>query len=384
MQYLHDEKYYIDLYDLSTIKSCLKVIEMFQDIYQKSLNSKELKGMSKEDIFKDTNKIMYWNLMLVQAQEYKRKKETLKKWVDSDRIKQEKYDSCIEPSNISCPKCNSVMRATKTKHLEDYTNKPLRVMFLFRCTKCKHQEWVYDDGEIRKSEPTLCTKCKREIEVAVKKNKSEKIIVWTRKCKACGHIETETDNLEENHKEYLQKEQRNKELLEKYRNAFCLSDEEGKKYLFEIEAMEYAKQVREVVKAKYDNSAYQQINSLNKLTVIKLEKLLTKVLEQSNYTKFSLSSPDIGQSVIVSFTVQDENSTRRENASRSDLERLLKNTLENTNWRLIGNVDYRLGFLSGRLRGYEHEDELFNLLNKKKTPQKELDSEMQMKYSAST
>jgi len=56
MQYLEDEQKYIDRYDLSTIKECLKVIEMFNGVYNKSLTSEKLKGMSKEDKYSDTTK----------------------------------------------------------------------------------------------------------------------------------------------------------------------------------------------------------------------------------------------------------------------------------------------------------------------------------------
>ena len=49
MDYLKDNQTYIDRYDLSTIKECLKVVDMFQDIYQKSIANEDLKDMSKED-----------------------------------------------------------------------------------------------------------------------------------------------------------------------------------------------------------------------------------------------------------------------------------------------------------------------------------------------
>lgn len=75
MQYLQDEQQYVDRYDLLTIKKCLKVVEMFQDIYNKSLTSKELKGMSKHDKYSDITKLMYWQLWFIQAQEYKNKKK---------------------------------------------------------------------------------------------------------------------------------------------------------------------------------------------------------------------------------------------------------------------------------------------------------------------
>lgn len=384
IDYLKDEQYYVDRYDLLTIKECFKVIEMFRDVYKQSLASEELKDMSEHDKYSDTTKLMYWHLWVTQAQEYKDKKETIKKWMDEDGIKQEKYDSAIEPRNISCPACKAVMQATETKHLEDYTDQPMRVMFLFRCTKCKKQEWIYEDGEVRVSKPDLCPKCNKEIEVTHKKAKEGKIITWTRKCKSCGHTETEVDDFEKSHQEYLQREQAEKELLEKYRTAFCLTDEEGEKYLFEIEAMEYASQLRDEVKQKYDNSTYQQVNKLKKLTIVELEKLLTKVLEKENYMKLSFATPEMGQFIFAPFTLQDADTSRRPNISTSTLEKLLRSTLEDTNWRLVDGVSYRLGFLSGRLKGYEREDDLLKLYEKKKEPQRAIDPEKRMKYSTST
>lgn len=380
-RYLKDEQYYIDRYDLSTIQACLKVFEVFQDIYQKSLSSNELKGMSKHDKYSDVTKIMYWQLWFTQAQRYKDKKEIVLKWMDEDRIKQEKYDNTNEPQNIHCPSCKAVMQLAISKHLEDYLDEPMRVMFLFRCPKCKKQEWVYEDGEIRVSKPYLCPKCNKEIEV--KHTKKGRVITWTKKCKHCGHTEEEIDDFEKNHQEYLQKEQADQELLEKYRVAFCLSDEEGEKFLYELEAMEYAKQVRENAQQKYDNSAYVQVTKLKKLTIVDLEKLLTSVLSKSKYTKLSFSSPEINQFIFAPFTLQDADSSRRANISTSTLEKILKSTLENTNWRLVDSVTYRLGFLSGRLKGYEREEDLVKLYEKKQEPQKPLDSEKRMKYSTS-
>lgn len=382
MDYLKDEQYYIDRYDLLTIKECLEVIGMFRDIYKDSLSGDEFKGMSQEDKYSDTTKIMYWFLWFTQAQQYKNKKEAIRKWMESDQIKQEKYDSTLEPRNVHCPACKTTMNPTGTKYLEDYTDQPMRVMFLFRCIKCKKQEYVYGNGEVRVFKPDLCSKCSKEIEVTHSKSKNGKVITWTRKCRACGHTETEVDDFEKSHQEYLQKEQDEKELLEKYRTAFCLTEEEGEKYLFELEAMEYARQISDEEKQKYDNSAYQQVSKLKKLTVIELEKLLTEVLEKANYTKLSFTTPEIGQFIFIPFTLQDADTSRRGNISTETLEKLLKSTLENTNWRLIDRVNYRLGFLSGRLKGYEREEDLLKLYEKK-VPQKTLDPEKRMKYSTS-
>jgi hypothetical protein len=147
--------------------------------------------------------------------------------------------------------------------------------------------------------------------------------------------------------------------------------------------MEYAHQVGEQAQQKYDNKAYIEVSKLNKLTIVDLEKLLTNVLKKANYQKLSFSSPEINQFIYVPFTLQDADTSRRANISTSTLEKLLKTTLENTNWRLVDGISYRLGFLSGRLKGFEREEDLVKLYEKMKELQKQLDPDKRMKYSTS-
>ena len=49
----------------------------------------------------------------------------------------------------------------------------------------------------------------------------------------------------------------------------------------------------------------------------------------------------------------------------------------------MDGVSYRLGFLSGRLKGYEREEDLMKLYEKQKEPQKPIDPKKRMKYSIS-
>jgi len=46
MNYLQDEQNYVDRYDLHTIGECLDTVKMFQEVYQKSLTSEDLKDIS--------------------------------------------------------------------------------------------------------------------------------------------------------------------------------------------------------------------------------------------------------------------------------------------------------------------------------------------------
>ena len=88
MQYLHDEQDYIDRYDLHTIEECLDNVKMFQDIYQKRLNSEELKDISQEDKLHDANLMLHRILFVIKGKRYEKKQETIQKWMEEDKLKQ--------------------------------------------------------------------------------------------------------------------------------------------------------------------------------------------------------------------------------------------------------------------------------------------------------
>ena len=71
----------------------------------------------------------------------------------------------------------------------------------------------------------------------------------------------------------------------------------------------------------------------------------------------------MGKDVFIRFSTRDEKSGRVEYHSTKDLRKIINKTLENTAWRLMSEgISYRLGFLSGRLRGYEREEDLIKLV----------------------
>lgn len=382
MEYLNEEKHYLDLYDLFTIKRCLRRIEFWKKAYKKHSNEKELENLTEEEKLKDFNKILGMELYFTKISEYERKRKTIGGWIEKDRIKQDKYDNTPEPKEIYCSDCDSEMHST-LKHLENYMDEPLRVLFFFECPSCKKRKGIYDNGEEHISKPQLCTKCKKEVEVTYKKRR--KVITWTYKCKSCGFTEAVVDDFEKKSAKWEKEKQEDKKLLKKYRKEFCLSDKEGKKGIETMEAMEVADVVRKEEMQKYDNSVYARSLQLKKTNISDLEKLLVKSLEKSKYAKLSFDKPEIGQYVIVPFTVQDLDSSRKDRASVFELEKLIKDALEDTNWRLLSNnTTYRLGYVEGRLKGHEREEDMLKLAGKKKEtkPKSKIDEAKRQKYAS--
>lgn len=126
------------------------------------------------------------------------------------------------------------------------------------------------------------------------------------------------------------------------------------------------KQFSELVKDKEDNKEhYSKVKKLKKPKINELEKIISKAIKKDSYAKFTFSKPDFGRHVTVEFTVEDSLSKRKEYDSRSTLKKLLISNLKDTNWRLMSEgISYRLGYLRGRIKGYEDEKELMELVKK--------------------
>ncbi len=381
MEYLKEQQYYIDRYDLSTIQECLEMIDVCTKSYVEGKKKGATKGLTSEGEWAKTSNWMTNQLLFqIKGKRYKKKEEAIQKWLLEDQIKQFKYDNTVEPRGIRCPDCKKVMPA-RIKHLETLDD-PIRMMFLFGCLICKKKRWIYEDGKEYESKPILCPKCNTEVEMStVKEGKNE--VIWKTTCRSCGFSKTTVDDFKKSRIDRQKQEENDKKLLETYRNQFC-SEEKGKEALEYIESLEVANVVFDEELRKYDSLAYQKVSRLKKLSVLELEKLLTGLLEKEHFIKFSLEQPQIGQHVIVSFNVQDANSSRRQDASIENLQKLIKDILEGTNWRLMtDSISYRLGYLSGRLKGYEREEDLLELSgDKKEEKQSKIDPEMLTKYGS--
>jgi hypothetical protein len=131
--------------------------------------------------------------------------------------------------------------------------------------------------------------------------------------------------------------------------------------------MKGAIELMEKIQKREDNKVeIEKVAKLKNLKIMEVEQLLVPILEKRNYIKLEFQSPEIKRDVIVSFTVHDAKD-RSEHVSMADLKKVLKKSLEGTNWRLMSDgVSYRLGMLSGRLRAYEREEDLIELVRDKK------------------
>ena len=107
------------------------------------------------------------------------------------------------------------------------------------------------------------------------------------------------------------------------------------------------------------------MKEMKKPKIAELTPLLQPALEKAGYIEFSLDKPEMGKDVFIGFSCLDTKSDRNDYDSKKTLEKLVKKVLADTNWRLMSDgVLYRLGYLNGRVRAYEREDDLKQLVIK--------------------
>jgi hypothetical protein len=349
-------KYYEDLYDLFTIKDSL--------LYRKSVK----KGCKEVEIGKRKVQISVegaekFILYFVTGDRYKNRETVINKWMDSAREKDDLLKNTPFPSDIKCQNCGKELHED-SRYLNNLETKNIRVKFFARCKSCKKGLFVFDNGETYTPEPIRCPKCNSILQV--KSTFKDQVSTLKETCRNCKYEKTDIINFK---KEDLQREketQKDKELLTKYREEFCLSEKEGQEY---IKAIENVKQLNEMIKdhqTKSTDPNYQKVKKIKKLSSFEVQKLLQKELKKEGYINLKFDTPDISRFVAVPFTVQDKNVKRKVKESKKCLRKAIITILENTNWRLMSDgVRYRMGYLTGRLRGYESDEEMVKLIKKR-------------------
>jgi hypothetical protein len=190
-----------------------------------------------------------------------------------------------------------------------------------------------------------------------KSNRRADVITTTYTCPDCAH--TYKDKLDLKHEE-----EPTDPDYEEDRRIYCLQDEamrkehQDAKFRFE-DLIRFGKEMKE----KEDNKhIYDAMKEIKKPKIAELTPLLQPLLEKAGYIELSLDKPEMGKDVFVGFNCLDTKSDRNDYDSKKELEKLVKKGLEDTNWRLMSDgISYRLGYLNGRVRAYEREEDLKKL-----------------------
>ena len=280
--------------------------------------------------------------------------------MERDHRLDEKFNTTLKPENVLCPDFGVLMKST-FKNLYNFSDEPLRVLFFFECSQCQKRKGIFDDGRSFVSKPEHCPKCNGEIKVSFKEKSG--VLTWKRQCHACGFSEIEIDDSKKTKDERLKKEQEDRRLLKKYRSEFCLTEAQGLEYRENQDRLKAMSELLDEAQKRETDPSYKKVSKLKKLNIVELKKYLTKALQKEKYINLATDKPEINRYVIVPFSIQDADSIRKEYDSKSQLQKIIRKTLNDTNWRLMSEgVSYRLGYLSGRLKGYEQESDLLQVV----------------------
>jgi len=348
-RHLKDHNYYSELYDRVTIEECQR---WENSKYPEKSGEGELEK-TKAEYFRKV--VVPLGLYYLTADRAAKKSEAIQEWMRRDQIKDEKVANAVEPNHVRCLGCSSLLVNCTSRDLMSNHEGKDSVLFMFECGKCHKRRAFWENGKEWEYIPK-CEKCRSEVTAeSIRKDGS---IISRYSCSQCGHTETDTLNLEEN------KEKKIDPNFESNRKKYCISEQEGVKIMQESQEM---KDLVDKFKDKEDHKDfYDAVARIRRLTIVELQTLLAPLLEKAGYAKLEFEKPDLQKDVILGFNVQDAESGRGDYDSRHDLQRLLKEALSPTNWRLMSDgVSYRLGFLQGRLRGIEGEDALKNMIQNK-------------------
>lgn len=362
--HLKERQYYEDIYDRHTVEDARRDI-VYYDKFYIELESK----LDKDDTIDRPGNTVILNAFYMQAvglellHRYENREQYINEWMAKDQAKDDQIAAARLTEEPYCQHCSkkglriidkSLMHRGDTYNIGD----PEEVLFMLRCPHCEKNSAFWEDGKIWGIKPTLCPKCNSETTHTT--TESKKAITITYTCLSCKHSFKEKMNFSE-------KVEKPDPDFEKDRAHFCLWDKEFREHLFATrKGFEDMARLGKEFKEKEDNKhIYDAIKEIKKPKIAELTPLLSEALEKAGYIEFHLDKPEVGKNVFIDFSCLDSKSDREDYSSRKTLKKLVDETLIDTNWRLMSDgISYRLGYLNGRLRAYEREEDLKELVIK--------------------
>ncbi|MEI6288364.1 MAG: hypothetical protein WCP18_02130 [bacterium] len=364
-KFLKDEEYYSEQYDRGTIERCRALDDYDPEFYRQEAakGQEQLTEEAKKHIHLDTafNKcISDMGCYFTKGLRYSKKADTIRQWMKRDKELDDLLEATIEPE-VYCTHCGQRMSCT-SKHYHDFDSK--KIVLMYDCPECHRARAFYNDGKEYESE-TRCSKCSGLCMVNHTREPQKIISIFT--CTLCGNIENYELDLRPAPPKDPEKEQQKRKRFIAERDRYCFNEVEGHHYMDSMIALEnVSKSLKAHQEKEANKELYDKVAEIRKLNVAGLKELLDKELAKNNYVQLELSQPEIGRITAISFSVQDAKPERSEYNSKITLQKLIKKTLDTTNWRLMSDgLYYRLGIIQGRLRGHEKEEELLSLIDPK-------------------
>ncbi len=233
-----------------------------------------------------------------------------------------------------------------------------QVLFKYICKDHPYSSrYFYEDGQEYIVPPTVCSSCSGVTHTYVTEVTDQSEIV-TVTCDTCGTKKVES--FEKPPVEYT--------IDEEDRARYCWTKEFAENHIhspglwFKVaEELVMLKEImREGEKHEVSEALYHKAKAVTRLTIPQLNALVHQIFE-SEFVSYT-AIPHLEREAFVTFTIEDH-TDRSEKHSLAALRLLLDPILLPTNWRLA-STDYRLGIISGVLKGYEGREAIEELLRR--------------------
>ncbi|MGB3945576.1 MAG: hypothetical protein WBK76_01935 [Candidatus Saccharimonadales bacterium] len=389
--YLQDRKHYEDRYDDITIAVCRQKEQICIDAFHAA--KKKLKPLAGKDKDKDPEQellrafnLHYYFMVEWRAGErWEEREQEIQNMMSEDEAKDRQIAEArltSEPSCIHCKKTGLRIISKDLMHRGekyDYDD-PKEVLITLECPSCGKRSAFWQDGTLWERLTTKCPKCNSVMkETSKRKNKT---ITTTYNCPTCNHSYEDAFDLRTPKRE----KEKPDPNYEKDKARFCLTDEKGKEYLDARRNVERLGSIVDDIKEREDNKhIYDAVKEIKKPKIAELTGILSPALKKAKYTELSFDKPEVGKDVFVEFSCLDSMPDRNDRDSRKALAKTVEAALKETNWRLASSgISYRLGYLTGRLRAYEREEDIRQLviktrkLSEKKSKSRKKDNEWSM------
>jgi predicted RNA-binding Zn-ribbon protein involved in translation (DUF1610 family) len=366
--YLDDRSIYEERYDKTTVAICRDREEMVHKLLgeRPPLNSH---GEAEADSGYYQYSLMYFHFVeQVAGERWQEREDTIRDWIARDEAKDLRLANATPATVPYCRSCGEDMQITHKSYLHRERGKKADeedILFMFDCTACNKRVASWQDGTEWKPPQARCESCGSPVEETDKRRGNT--ITTTYTCKGCGHEHKSTMRLGGSATTKPEPDPGFK--LD--RRRFCFDAATGQKFLARQAHMEHIRDLLEKDKQQASGGGTpidpvaEVATAVKRLKVAQVADLLTGATATAGYTEFKLGELQVGPELAIPFSCLDNQPERGDYDSRMRLKKLITTTLVDTNWRLMSEgIHHRLGYLSGRLRGYESEEELRKLAEK--------------------
>ncbi len=355
--YLKDRKVYEDRYDRVTVEIGRREGASLGWVFNESLDKMENKGLA--NFWEE--RIYWWLIELPYLlPRWEKRDVTIDAWMFEDSMLDKRLEEArphVEPKCTSCKK-QGLRLVNKLLLTREPGDERKSVLFIFDCSSCKKRTACWEDGREWITPSIPCPKCQSTLneDVVVKGYN----MTTTTKCQSCDYSNIEKTKIG------MSKEPDNP-LYEEHKKLFCLDDERGAlMQAYREKLKEMIPDFEEEMKRDANKELYSKVAKVPKLKIPEVIDLLRPAIETAGYREVVFEKPDLGVYVSISFSCMDSDVKREDAKSRKGLKQAISKALVDTNWRLTTDgISYRLGYLTGKIRVYEKDEEIVQLISGK-------------------